>query len=103
MATLELPPPVRETGATRGEVVYVDHFGNLGTNVDAGALPARIDHVQIGDHRAIRFVAAYADGGRRELVAVLNSWGVVEIALRDGDARATLGVGIGAPVVVVGE
>src|SRR5439155_604468 len=35
MQRLELPPVVREAHALRGQVLYVDHFGNLATNVSA--------------------------------------------------------------------
>ena len=84
-------------------VLYVDRFGNLATNLDATILPAEVDHVEIASHRAIGFVRAYAEGPRHALVALLNSWGVLEIALRDGDARAVLGVGVGAAVTVVGR
>ena len=103
IAALAVPTPVQEAKATRGEVVYVDRFGNLATNLDATILPAEVDHVEIASHRAIGFVRAYAEGPRHALVALLNSWGVLEIALRDGDARAVLGVGVGAAVTVVGR
>jgi S-adenosylmethionine hydrolase len=31
----------------------------------------------------------------------VNSWGVLEVAVRDGNARAVLAVGIGTPLTVV--
>ena len=33
-------------------------------------------------------------------VAVINSWGLLEIAVRDSSARATLGAGVGGEVLV---
>jgi S-adenosylmethionine hydrolase len=101
MVALHLPVPVRDDEALRGEIVYVDRFGNLATNVDGSMLAGTIDHIEIAGHRAIPFAATYAAVERHALVALVNSWGVVEIAVRDGDARAILGVGLGTPVTVL--
>jgi S-adenosyl-L-methionine hydrolase (adenosine-forming) len=99
---LHLPAPVRDRDAIRGEVVYVDRFGNLATNVEASLLDgAAVDHVEAAGHRAIPFAATYASVERHALVALVNSWGVLEIAVRDGDARAVLAVGVGTPLTVV--
>jgi S-adenosylmethionine hydrolase len=100
MIVLGLPLPVRDGDVIRGEIVYVDRFGNLTTNVDATMLPAAVDHVEIGGRRAIPFAPTYAAVERQALVALVNSWGLVEIAVRDGDARTTLAVGVGTPIVV---
>jgi S-adenosylmethionine hydrolase len=98
---LDLPLPVHDGDAIRGAVVYADRFGNLATNVDATMLTAAVDHVEIAGHRAIPFAPTYAAVERQALVALVNSWGLVEIAVRDGDARTMLAVGVGAPVLVI--
>jgi S-adenosylmethionine hydrolase len=100
---LSVPAPVRDGGTILGQVTYVDVFGNLATNIDAGALPVRVDRVEIAGHGTVPFAATYAAVEPRSLVALVNSWGVLEIALRDGDARVALGAGIGTVVTVVGE
>jgi S-adenosylmethionine hydrolase len=102
IAYLDLPAPERHGDVVRGQVIYVDHFGNLATNVDASCLPAVVDRVQVGGRTIERFLATYAGAPAGELLALVNSWNVLEIALRDGDARALLGVDVGAPVTVVG-
>ncbi len=101
MIAVELPVAIRDGDALRGEVVYVDRFGNLTTNIQAAMLATSVDHAEIGGHRAIPFVPAYATVERHALLALINSWGLVEIAVRDGDARAMLGVGVGTPVLIV--
>jgi S-adenosylmethionine hydrolase len=81
-----------------GTVVELDHFGNLGTNLppeatrDAGEL-------EVGDRR-IPFCRTYGDVGPGELLALLDSAGRVEIAVRDGSAAERLGLGVGSPVRV---
>jgi len=44
MQRLDLPPVVREAHALRGQVIYVDHFGNLATNVSAADLAGLAIH-----------------------------------------------------------
>jgi S-adenosylmethionine hydrolase len=97
---LRLPAPVRDGDVLRGEVIYIDRFGNLATNVDATLLTA-VDHVEIAGHRMIPFAPTYAAVERQALLALVNSWGLLEIAVRDGDARTVLAVGVGTPVIVV--
>jgi S-adenosylmethionine hydrolase len=98
---LDLPIPERNGAAIRGEILYIDQFGNLATNIEAGLLPAAIDHVEIAG-QTILFVNAYAEAERGSPLALVNSWGVVEIAVRDGSARALLGADVGAQVTVIG-
>ena len=103
MERLLLPTPVRRGSHLRGEVVYVDGFGNLVTNVDEAALanfPRPGVSITIGAVRLCGIAASYSAVPRGEPVAVLNSWGVLEIAVRDGSAAQHLGAGRGAPVVV---
>ncbi len=97
---IDLPAAVRDDGIVRGEVIYVDRFGNLTTNIDAAMLPSEVDHVAVGDRDVLHSVETYADVEPGTALALVNSWGVLEIAVRDGDARATLGVDVGTPVTV---
>jgi S-adenosyl-L-methionine hydrolase (adenosine-forming) len=82
-----------------GEVIHVDAFGNLITNLSAERLPERFG-VRIGG-RHIRFVRFYAAGDKHELVALVGSSGLVEISVRDGSAAAVTGLSRGAQVEVV--
>lgn len=101
-----LPAPVVEAHAVRGEVIYVDRFGNLLTNISAEALGAfRTDtlSVRVAGMATAPLRPAYAGVGPNELVAVISSWGTVEIAVRDGDAAQRLRAGIGTTVTVAAE
>src|SRR6185436_18700033 len=101
VATLDVPTPARDGGVLRGQVVYVDGFGNLATNVDSASLPAVVARVEIAGRRIEGVVPTYGAVAAGELLALVNSWGVLEIARRDGDARMLLGVDVGAAVTVV--
>ena len=102
-ATLQsdgLAAPRLEADGASGAVVTIDHFGNLLTNLDA-ALIAAIDRpvVQVAGHD-LPLLRTYSDAGDGEYLALVNSFGVVEVARSGGNAAAGLGVGPGAPVLV---
>ena len=86
-----------------GVVITVDHFGNLITNIEAGSL-ARLGHqpvVRTGAHQ-FELRRTYGDKQPGEYLALINAFGVVEIARAEQSAAAGLGLGRGAPVMVVG-
>jgi S-adenosylmethionine hydrolase len=113
-AHLALGVPLRELGPTvelsrpfslpvadglAGEVLHVDGYGNLITNIPAARLPERFC-VSLRQH-SIPTLAFYAAARPGELLALVGSSGLLEISVRDGSAAAVLGVGRGEPVVVV--
>ena len=103
MQRLDLPPVVREAHALRGQVIYVDHFGNLVSNVSAADLATLAVHapsIGVGSVRLRGVAPSYAAVQRGEPVAVVNSWGLLEIAVREGSARDRLGAGVGTAVVI---
>jgi S-adenosylmethionine hydrolase len=95
-----LPRPAVDGRELRGEVVRVDRFGNLITNIDrrtfdqfagGGALA-----VDIGGRDIQRIVATYAEAPAGELCALFGSTDHLEVAINAGDAAAALGLGRGA-------
>ena len=84
-----------DEGAVQGEVIAVDRFGNLITNL----VTARGGIVEIGGMRLV-LQRTYADTAAGALVALTGSSGLVEIAVRDGSAAAALGLGRGAVVTL---
>ena len=97
---LDLPLPDRgDDGSVTGAVVSVDRFGNLITNVPAAWLPPRPD-VTIEDYGIGAVRRTFADVGFGENVAYIGSDGLLEIAVRDGNAHARFGLGRGARVSV---
>jgi S-adenosylmethionine hydrolase len=100
-ARLAWPAPVRSADHLAGEVIFVDHFGNLISNVPDSALSAcgaRDLHVRVGETTVARRVRTYADAAPGELVALVSSSGLLEVAVIRGNAARRLQVGVGAPV-----
>jgi S-adenosylmethionine hydrolase len=50
--------------------------------------------------RRLSVAGTYSEARPGELVALVNSYGSLEVAVRAGSAARTLGVGAGAPVVL---
>lgn len=97
----EVPAPIEDRDAYRGEVVHVDHFGNAITN-----LPERwVEHaegqavVEAGGQK-MPVVRTYADVEAGSLCGLIGSSGWVEVACRDGSAAARLGLAPGIPVAL---
>lgn len=79
-------------------IVCVDRFGNLITDIPADELE-RFERplVELEDAR-VPLGGTYGEVPRGELVALVSSYGTLEIAVREGNAAAVLGVEKGASV-----
>jgi S-adenosylmethionine hydrolase len=98
---LPWPAPARKPDGIRGEVIFVDHFGNLISNICATNLGARPDaRVRVGPAPVPRRVRTYADAAPGELVALSSSNGLLEVAVVRGSAARLLGAAVGSPVLV---
>ena len=84
----------REDGAVVGEVIAIDRFGNAITNL----LGARSGVVAAAG-RPIPIRGTYSDVAPGAPVAISGSTGLLEIAVREGSAAASLGRVRGAAVV----
>jgi S-adenosylmethionine hydrolase len=99
---LALPAPEVAADKVHGEVLRVDRFGNLVTNVDrrtfekvsgVGAI-----EITIGTHPVGKLVATYAEAGAGEICALFGSTDHLEIAANGASAAERLGLARGAPV-----
>jgi S-adenosylmethionine hydrolase len=88
--------PALAAGGPR--VVHVDHFGNLITNVAAATLTG-VAGVEVGG-TAIALGGTYCDVAPGELLALIGSAGLLEIACNQGSAAARLRAGRDAPVLL---
>jgi S-adenosyl-L-methionine hydrolase (adenosine-forming) len=81
-----------------GNVVHVDTYGNLITNILGSTLPARF-RVRLGT-RLVRQAGYYEAVQPGELLALVGSAGLVEISARNASAAAITGAARGTPVTV---
>ena len=94
-----LPEPTVEAGITRGEVLYVDSFGNLVTNIMAEQVECGATFT-IGGQRVSGLVSSYGNRNPGELIALIGSSSRLEFAIVDDNAAERLGTAVGADVVV---
>jgi hypothetical protein len=92
-----LPVPHQDGSVVVGEVIYVDRFGTLISNIPAGLVGTGA-HVTVGGTDVGALRRTFADVERGQLVAFVGSGGTVEIAVRGGSAAKELSVGVGAIV-----
>lgn len=99
-------PSPRLIGNTwHGEIVHIDAFGNLCSNLHRQELlaitsPDRL-RVIIAGHLQVPLVATYAAASQHTAVALFDSNDFLEIACNKGHAAQQLGIGMGTAVSVI--
>ena len=97
---LTLPMASRLGNIVKGEVIHVDRFGNLVSNIAKRALNDA-EHVAVSLNRqAVRFGKTFGDVEPGEPIAYWGSGGLLEVGVREGNAQSLFG-GQGLPVEVV--
>jgi hypothetical protein len=104
IARFDLPLPERQGDRIVGQVLTVDSFGNLVTNVPAAMLagsdPTTVQVRLMG--AVIRGLSrSYSDVPAGALLAYIGSAGLLELAVNRQSAAARLGAGATTPVSVV--
>jgi hypothetical protein len=95
-----LDEPETADGRISGVIVTIDAFGNLISNIDASLLEDFREPVaSIGGHQ-IPMLLTYGRAKPGDLLALVNSFDVVEVAKAEGSAAEGLGSDRGAPIVI---
>lgn len=121
LKTLTLPALSVTPGAVRGEVVRIDHFGNVLTNLrtmswrdggmitlvpdqDADAAPIQLSAetavVSCGWHTIKGINRTYTEVAEGRMLALIGSSGELEIAVNQGNASERLSLEVGDPVTI---
>ncbi len=98
-----MPLAREEEGALVAEVLWVDRFGNAQLNVDPDEARPFGDRVElrVGDRtRTASVVATYRELGPGQVGLVVDSYGLLSIAVDRGSAAAELGLAPGDEVVL---
>lgn len=75
-----------------GCIIYTDHFGNLVTSLDPALLDISKEWViNAGEHH-FKMYRTYGDAAEQHPLACTGSFGTIEIAVRNGNAREALGL-----------
>ena len=88
--------------ALNGEVLHIDGFGNIITNINeklvpgSGTLKVTLPNTTL----QLAFLQTYAEVKKKEPLALMGSYGFLEIALNQGNAAEKFGAKIGDAVKV---
>jgi S-adenosylmethionine hydrolase len=103
---LKLPLPQLKAAGTMlsGEVVYVDRYGNLVTNIDLASFYALVKGKQYtiaaGQTTIGGISRSYVDGQPGQLLALFGCQQTLELSVNQGSAASMLGQGRGLKIIV---
>ncbi|MBZ0303263.1 MAG: SAM-dependent chlorinase/fluorinase [Anaerolineae bacterium] len=118
---MRLPAPRLDIvdGCLLGEIVHIDHFGNVVTSIgtltwtaedvlqlqpqfgpsrDVRTIDAAHAVVACGDQEVAGIFRAYGQAARGQMLTLVGSSGFLELAINQGNGAAALNIAIGDPV-----
>ncbi len=104
---LKLPFPKQEANVLKGQIIRIDRFGNLITNIDESSLSKFLTgedcSISVGPFRIHGISSAYGNVRIGEELAIIGSSGLLEISINRGRACDRIGTRekiIGLPVTI---
>jgi S-adenosyl-L-methionine hydrolase (adenosine-forming) len=105
LTRVELPEPHDADGAVVAHALVIDHFGNVGLNVDhdrlAGTgitLGGRVAVEAGGERYLATYAQTFADVSPGELLVYQDAYRTLALAINRGNAAGTLGLDVDAEV-----
>jgi S-adenosylmethionine hydrolase len=99
---IKMPQPVCIDQGWRGQVVLIDVFGNITTNLNGDLIRERPNvMVRIAGQSIRGLVRSYGERDPGDVVALVDSEGFLEVAVVNGNGAQTLHVEVGDPVELV--
>ncbi|MGB0930238.1 MAG: SAM hydrolase/SAM-dependent halogenase family protein [Chitinophagales bacterium] len=81
---------IKKAGDYQGKIIYTDHFGNLITNIRISK-PFQTS-IEFLNHRFDSLKRTYSDAEKGKTLCLIGSSGLLEISVRDGNAKDFFGV-----------
>ncbi|MGB3655325.1 MAG: SAM-dependent chlorinase/fluorinase [Rivularia sp. (in: cyanobacteria)] len=99
LVKLDLAECTYKDGAGAGCIQYIDHFGNLVTNIPQSYIEGNDWSVEVRGKK-IKARQTYSDVKVGEVIALVGSHGWIEIAVNSGNAKLELGLKLGSEVQI---
>lgn len=89
---ISLPKPLIRNNQIIGEIIYVDRFGNLVTNIEKKILKRKKSHfcINIKGRKIYKINNSYAESKKGKLLAIWGSRDLLELAVNQGSASREL-------------
>jgi S-adenosylmethionine hydrolase len=102
---LDLPLPESDETGMAGRILYVDHFGNLISNIQDADIRSRFKdrssvRVECNGQTIGGIHETYGQASLGQSLALINSMGLLEVAVCQGRAADALGAGVGAEITI---
>jgi S-adenosylmethionine hydrolase len=99
---LDIPQPQETSDGLNGNIIHVDAFGNLASNIRSEHL-ANLGNVRIilKNIEIEGISATFGKKAQGELVAVIDSFGYLSICVVNGSAARKLNVGVGEKLQIL--
>jgi S-adenosylmethionine hydrolase len=97
--------PLSSSKSITGDILHIDHYGNIITNIPAGFSPllkeSNLLRLTVGSQTvSAPLVRTYGDVAASRMLLVYNSQGLLEIAVNKGSAKAVLKAKVGDSVTL---
>lgn len=96
---LPINSPHKDDRGLTAEIIHVDHFGNLITNLRPSDLPENFE-MSTGGRTIRKLASTFGEASPGELLAYCGSSGLVEIGVNLSSAASLLSAGIGDVITV---
>jgi len=102
LAAVPWPTPEETPTGIHGEIIHIDTFGNLVTNLPASLLPRlrAAGRLRVGPHEITTIVRTYGEAAPGTAVALVGSQGFIEAAVVEGRADERLSDRLGTQVAI---
>jgi S-adenosylmethionine hydrolase len=102
LAAFHCPSHLETPTGIHGEIIHVDAFGNLVTNLPDSLLPRlhSAGRLCVGPHEITTIVRTYGEAVPGTAVALVGSQGFIEAAIVEGRADERLNARLGTPVAI---
>lgn len=98
---LKLPQPVKKKNRLTGEIVYIDNFGNLVTNIEANSIAkAKRIQIRIKNRKINHLNSFYEQEKKGKFLALIGSSNFLEIAVSQGSAQKLLKAETGDKITI---
>jgi S-adenosylmethionine hydrolase len=99
---LPIPEPSPEERGWQGQIIYIDAFGNLITNIQPHHLAGESDwRIQYKDYEIRGLVNTFGEGRPGDLIAMFDSTGYLSLCIVNGNAETKLSAQVGDPLRVL--
>lgn len=102
---LDMREATKKNQGIKGEIIYIDHFGNAITNISAELIEEIFSstdmiEIRIGNEKIKGLVTGYYQVNLGEPGAILNSWNQLEIFCRENSAEKKLKLKTGQTITL---